>query len=299
MISLSIILPVYNAKRYVRAAVESILRQTFRDFVLILIDDGSTDGSTEVCQEFARHDDRVQFISRPNKGLTSTLNEGLSLVKTRLVARMDADDLSLLTRFAKQVEYLESHSDCVCVGSRVTLIDPYDSPISATDQKLDHDEIDAELLNGIGWAIVHPAAMMRTESLRHLGGYREQFKTAQDLDLWLRLAEIGKLANLSEPLVKYRQHFESIAFTKSEDQWRCTAEIVADAYDRRGLTRPTQWPFKKRMPIPAVEQLKRWAWAALKAGNPAIARRHATALMKKRPHAMDSWRVFYCALRGR
>ena len=299
MPTISVILACHNAERYLASAVRSIIAQTFRDFELILIEDGSTDRSSEICRQLAAEDSRIKLASRPNKGLTKTLNEGLSLATAPLIARMDADDLSLPSRFEKQVAYLNQHPDCVCLGSRVTLIDPYDSPISVTDHKLDHGGIDADLLKGIGWAIVHPAAMMRTDAMRRVGGYREQFTTSQDLDLWLRLAEIGKLANLSEPLLQYRQHFESVASTKHEEQWRMKEQIVGDAYDRRGIARPKQWPFNKRVPLPVVEQLKRWAWAALKAGNPSVARKHATQVLKKDPFSIDSWRVMYCALRGR
>lgn len=299
MPAVSVILACYNTARYIGPAVKSVLAQTFGDFELILLDDGSTDRSTEICNQLAAEDSRIRLISRPNKGLTRTLNEGISLAAAPLIARMDADDLSLPTRFEKQVAYLNAHTECVCVGSRVTLIDPYDSPISVTDHKLDHDAIEADLLKGIGWAIVHPAAMMRTDAVRRVGGYREQFKTSQDLDLWLRLAEIGKLANLQEPLVRYRQHFESVANTKHEEQWRVKAQIIGDAYDRRGMARPAEWPFNKRVPLPMVEQLKRWTWAALKAGNPDVARKHAKEVLKKQPFSIDSWRVMYCALRGR
>jgi glycosyltransferase involved in cell wall biosynthesis len=299
MPAISVILACYNTERYLRAAVQSILTQTFTDFELLLLDDGSTDSSTKICNQLAANDSRIKLISRPNKGLTKTLNEGLSLATAPLIARMDADDISLPTRFAKQVEYLTAHPDCVCLGTRVTLIDPYDSPINTTDHKLTHAEIDADILKGIGWSIVHPAAMMRTDAVRRVGGYREQFKTSQDLDLWLRLAEIGQLANLPDPLVQYRQHFESVAFNKADEQWRVKTEIVSDAYTRRGLKPPTEWPFSRRVPLSLVDQLKRWSWAALKSGNPKVARKHAMQVMKKQPFSLDSWRVMYCALRGR
>ena len=257
MLAISVILACYNTERYIASAVKSILAQTFGDFELILLNDGSTDRSAEILKQLAAQDSRIKLISRPNKGLTKTLNEGISLATAPLIARMDADDISLPTRFEKQVAYLDANPDCVCVGSRVTLIDPYDSPISVTDHKLDHDAIDADLLKGIGWSIVHPAAMMRTEAVRRVGGYREQFTTSQDLDLWLRLAEIGKLANLPDALVQYRQHFESVASTKHEAQWQVKSQIVGDAYDRRGIARPKEWAFNKRVPLPVVEQLKR------------------------------------------
>jgi len=297
MPSVSVILAVFNAEKYLRQAVASVLDQTFGDFEFIVIDDGSTDSSLSVLRSF--DDRRLKIISRDNKGLTPTLNEGLSLANGEFIARMDADDVSLPTRFAKQVAYLNQHPDVVCVGSRVTTIDPYGSPLSQTDHKLTHEEIEAELLQGIGWSIVHPAAMMRKDAVMKVGGYREQFKTSQDLDLWLRLGEVGKLANLPEPLVQYRQHFESVASTKADEQWRVKSIIVGDAYTRRGKTPPAQWPFSRRVPLPRVEQLKRWTWAALKAGNPEVARRHATQVVWCAPLSVDSWKVMLCALRGR
>jgi glycosyltransferase involved in cell wall biosynthesis len=297
MPTVSVILAAYNAEKYLREAVSSILSQTYGDFECIVIDDGSTDSTLAILKSF--NDPALKIVSRPNKGLTPTLNEGISLAQGQYIARMDADDVSLPTRFEKQVAYLNEHPEVVCVGSRVTTIDPYGSPLSNTDHKLTHEEIEADLLKGIGWSIVHPAAMMRKDSVMKVGGYREQFKTSQDLDLWLRLSEVGKLANLPEPLVQYRQHFESVASTKADEQWRVKSIIVGDAYARRGLTPPAQWPFNRRLPLPIVEQLKRWTWAALRAGNPKIARKHATEVVKRAPLSLDSWKVMYCAIRGR
>src|SRR5262245_11551620 len=116
MPGISVILACYNTERYIASAVQSILAQTLGDFELILIDDGSTDSSSQICQDLAAKDSRIRLITRPNKGLTKTLNEGLSLATAPLIARMDADDLSLPTRFEKQVAYLSAHPECVCVG---------------------------------------------------------------------------------------------------------------------------------------------------------------------------------------
>src|SRR3954471_22997773 len=116
MSAISVILACYNTERYIASAVRSILAQTFRDFELILIDDGSTDNSPQICKQIAGEDSRIKLISRPNKGLTKTLNEGLSLATSPLIARMDADDISFPDRFQKQVDYLHAHHECVCVG---------------------------------------------------------------------------------------------------------------------------------------------------------------------------------------
>lgn len=296
---ISVILAAYNSEKYLVPAVESILQQTYRDFELLLFDDGSTDSTPRIVADFARQDPRVIAISRPNKGLTRTLNEGIERATGEYLARMDADDLCLPERFEKQVAYLDSHPECVCLGTRVTLIDPYGSPIRVGDHKLTHEQIEADLLNGIGWAIVHPAAMMRSQAVRQIGGYREQFKTSQDLDLFLRLGEVGRLANLAEPLVQYRQHFESVNNTKAEEQWRVKSIIVAEAYDRRGLPRPAEWNFQRRVPKPVDAQISDWFWAALKTGNRSVARRHAKDLLRLKPFSPGTWKIVCCALRGR
>jgi glycosyltransferase involved in cell wall biosynthesis len=298
MPAISVILAVHNTERYVAAAVNSILAQTLRDFELILIDDGSTDRSSQICKQLADGDSRIRLISQSNRGLTKSLNEGIASATSPLIARMDADDLSLPERFEKQVAYMNAHPECICLGSRVTLIDEYDSPIRESDHKLTHEEIDAELLKGIGWAIVHPAAMMRADALRAIGGYDEQYRTAQDLDLFLRLAEHGKLANLPEPLVQYRQHLESVNFAKAQQQANLKEQIVQAACKRRGLPAPDFSKLVHAPQLPRSEQRRRWAWIALKRGNAPVARKHAWAALTGAPFSVESWRVMYCALRG-
>jgi glycosyltransferase involved in cell wall biosynthesis len=289
----------YNGRRYITAAVESVLGQTADDFEFVIIDDGSTDGTSQDLLRFAAQDRRIRLISRPNRGLTASLNEALSLAQGEFVARMDGDDVCLPQRLAEQLEYLRAHPECVCVGSRVELIDPMGSPIRVSDHKLSHEEIDAELLSGIGWAIVHPVAMMRRSAVSEVGGYREQFRTSQDLDLFLRLGEVGKLANLPDVLLQYRQHFDSVGFRKHQEQWKIKSTIIGQAYARRGLEIPPEWRFRPRLVRSEAEQLRFWAWAALKHGNIEAARQHAMASVRMRPLSPASWRVMYCALRGR
>ena len=291
-LTVSVVMSVYNGERYAPEAVESILAQTFRDFEFILIDDGSTDGSKALLEGYAKRDPRVRLVSRPNKGLTKTLNEGLDLARGEFIARMDADDVSLPTRFEKQVAFLRANPDVVCVGARVLRVDPYGSPLSESDHKLTHEEIDRQLMEeGLGWAITHPVAMMRRDAVAKVSGYREQFRTSQDLDLWLRLAEVGRLANLPEVLLKYRYHPESVGFTKFEEQRRVKSIILSDAYARRGRTPPAEWPKGIFTPLPVAEQLRRWARAALKAKNRDVAKKHAMAALKREPLKVDSWRV--------
>ena len=289
---ISVVMSVYNGEQYAPEAVESILAQTYHNFEFVIIDDGSTDGTKALLEAYAQRDPRIRLVSRPNKGLTKTLNEGLTLARGEFVARMDADDVSLPNRFEKQVTFLRANPDCVCVGARVLRVDPYGSPLSESDHKLTHEEIDRQLMEeGLGWAVTHPVAMMRRDAVVKVGGYREQFRTSQDLDLWLRLAEVGRLANLPEVLLKYRYHPQSVGFTKFEEQRRAKSIILQDAYARRGRTPPAEWPKGIFTPLPVAEQLRRWARTALKANNRDVAKKHAVAALKREPLALDSWRV--------
>jgi GT2 family glycosyltransferase len=303
--TVSVLMSVYNSARYLPQAVESILRQTFRDFEFIIIDDGSTDGSRETVERYAASDARIRLTSRANTGLTRALNEGLSQCRGEFVARMDGDDIALPTRFARQVEYLREHPECVCVGSRVLYINPFDLPISGSetsstsDHATDHDDIDRRLLEGKGGSIVHPAAMMRRDAMLRVGGYREQYNNSEDLDLFLRLAEVGRLANLPEVLLHYRRHLESVSHQKYENQWRLKKQIVAEAYQRRGLTMPDGWSFTPWRPKPKGPQLREWGWFALRAGERRAARALAWDAMKHEPLRGASWKLLLCALRGR
>jgi glycosyltransferase involved in cell wall biosynthesis len=291
-------MPVFNAQRYIRQAAESILNQTFSDFEFIIIDDGSSDDSKQILVELARRDSRIRLVSRPNTGYTKALNEALALARAPYLARMDADDVSMPERFEKQLAYLKANPDCVLVGSRILTIDPFGSPLYEPRHKLQHDAIEAELLAGVGWAIVHPASMMVREHVTALGGYRVQMEPSEDLDLFLRLSERGKIANLPEVLLYYRQHVKSVNHTRYEEQNQAAKKIVAEAYIRRGISLPDNWTLPKREMLPMRKEIDMWAWVALKNGNIAAARRHAVSLVRMAPFSVSSWRLMYCALRG-
>ena len=295
--TVSVLMTVYNGRRYLPSAIDSILAQTYRDFEFLIIDDGSKDDSARILARYARRDGRVRAISRENKGLTRSLNEGIQRVRGKYVARMDSDDVSLPARLEKQVQFLDGHADHVLVGCRCTLIDPAGYPIcEKRDVVLDHEQIDESLMK-MGWPLVHPAVMIRTAALRQIGGYDERYRTNQDHDLFLRLAEVGKLANLPEVLLLYRQHFESVGFTKVESQTLTVVEIARAAHQRRGLPVPEYKPGKPQVLGP-IDHRTNWLWWALEAGNVGTARRQALALLRSQPFSRDSWNAMYCALRG-
>lgn len=290
--TVSVLMATYNFRPYLQESVGSILNQTFRDLEFVLIDDGSTDGSDALLREIAAKDARLRLIVRPNKGLTKSLNEGLALCRGEYIARMDADDVSLPQRLEKQVAYLRDHPECVLLGSRVLRIDPYGSPLDESDNKLTHEEIDKQLLTeGLGFAITHPVATFRRDAAMKVGGYREQFTASQDLDMWLRLAEVGRIANLPDVLLRYRSHFKSVRFTKLQEQKRVKTTILSDAYTRRGLPLPEAFPEVTWKPPTAAEQMRRWARAALRARNRKIAWKHAMSALRYEPLSPASWKV--------
>lgn len=297
--TVSVLMSVYNCAAYLREAVDSILAQTYGDFEFIAINDGSSDGSLPILQECAARDARVRLVSRPNTGLIGALNEGIALARGKYIARMDADDRADPTRFAKQVAFLDANAGCVAVGSRVMLMDPYGSPVAVSGHKLEHAEIEQELLTESGWAIVHPAVMMRADAVRSVGGYDKRWKHLEDHDLFLRLAQVGTLANLPEPLLWYRRHYASVNFTKASEQTSLKESLMLEAHARRGRSVPDGWKATPWSPPPADEQFRLWGWAALKAGNVGVARKHAIGTLRRAPASAASWRLLYCAIRGR
>ena len=232
---ISVLMSVYNAGPYLRPALDSILAQSFCDFEFIVIDDGSTDRSPEVLREYAARDARIRLTIRPNQGLTRTLNEAIELSRGEFLARMDCDDVALPTRFEKQLAALRADPSLVCAGGYFELIDGKGRLLTRLRPPTDDAAVQQLLLKG-HTAICHPAAMMRRDAVAKVGNYDTYFKTTQDLDLWLRLGEVGRLANVPEVVLKFRQHDSSVSETKREEQRRFGREAVERAWKRRGIT---------------------------------------------------------------
>jgi glycosyltransferase involved in cell wall biosynthesis len=297
--AISVLMTVYNGSRFLREAVDSILNQTFRDFELICVDDGSTDESAAILSEFARRDARIKIITQQNTGVTASLNIGLRAARGEFIARMDADDISLPQRFEKQIAYLQSHPDCVLVGSQVLMVDPDAMPIyPKRDTSYDHEQILDALLDK-GWPIVHPSVMIRAQVMRSIGGYDEQYRVVQDHDLFLRLADHGRLVNLREILLLYRQHFDAIGYAKAQLQAEMVTLIVRCARARRGLPMNAKLDDTKPRDRSPSHCRKQWVWAAVANGYRATARKHAIALLRESPGQLDSWKLMLHALAGR
>ena len=202
--AVSVLMPVYNAGRFLAPALDSILAQTFSDFELIAIDDGSDDGSGGVLAQFAARDPRIRIFNQPNQGIVATLNRALELARAPLVARMDADDVSRPDRFAKQVAFLDHNPHVSVVSGAIDVIDEGDVYVRTEVFPTLPALIEGELLYRS--CVNHPAVMGRTAVFRSVGGYRKIVQYAEDYDLWLRISEAGQIANLPDVLLSHRVH---------------------------------------------------------------------------------------------
>lgn len=299
----SVLMPAYNARRYVAEAIGSVLAQTWRDFELLIIDDGSTDDTAAILARHAAADPRVRVLSRRNGGIGAALNDGLVQARGELVARMDADDFCLPQRFARQVEFLRQAPDCVLVGSRVLLIDPDGAPLfEMADIPTEHEAIDAMLLQA-RWSIVHPSVMMRRDVVRRIGGYNNDVVPVEDHDLFLRLAEVGRLANLPDVLLRYRKHPMNSVRVLADRRVNALRRVMDAAWARRGLGDRVPYPailpdIDREDPRRDVKQKRNWGWQCLRSGNVGTARKYALAGVREDPLALESWKLMYCVMRG-
>lgn len=299
MTRISVLLPLYNGESYIREAVESVIAQTHRDFELLILDDGSRDGSLAQVREIARRDPRVRVIARENRGLTETLNELLAAATGELVARMDADDVCLPDRFARQVAFLAEHPEVVCVGGDAEMIDERGRFLTVLHVPEDDAEIQRQALVGHA-PLFHPSVMIRREVLARIGGYRHEFWPAEDLDLWLRLGEAGALANLRGPVLRYRLHAHSISATNVARQRQAARACCEAAWQRRGITDGRFEASDVWRPAPdrSSQQrfLLRFGWWAFANGQRATALAYGWKAVRKRPLSLDSWRLVVCGL---
>lgn len=197
----SIIMPVYNASKYLRDAISSVLLQTYVNFEFIIVDDGSTDNSEEIIH--ACKDVRIKYIYQENQGVASALNHGLTLACGKYIWRHDADDISLPTKLQAQVEFLENNPEFVLCGTQISfmtekgLIAPnFRQPKNSFFHNAEWVEVKREHFNPYS-PITHATVLVRTDSIKQVGGYRSEFKTAEDIDLWLRLLDTKRLVTLN------------------------------------------------------------------------------------------------------
>ena len=232
MSKVTVLMPVYNSEKYLHEAIESILNQTFSDFDFLIMDDGSIDKSLEIAKSYT--DERIKIIENvQNLGIITTLNKGLKIAKGKYIARMDSDDVCFPTRLEKQVDFLDKHPEISIIGSNVQVIDGNSKFIRTMSFPKESELIKWHLF--FYTPVAHPTVLARREVLIKLGGYNSQCQYVEDYELWLRASKDYKFENISEELLYYRSHNNSVSVSHQQAQEK-NASYYLQSYCLKSLS---------------------------------------------------------------
>lgn len=224
----TVLMSVYNSADFLREAIDSILNQTFKDFEFLIINDGSKDKSLDIIKSYK--DRRIVLVSRPNKGLVASLNEGISLAKGEYIARQDSDDISVKHRLKTEVEFLDSHPSVALVGSNYAHIDKVSKCTgTVTNIFTNSDDLKVALVTCNQYG--HGSIMMRSSILEKVGMYDRSVGHVEDYDLWLRISRVADVANIEEPLYLYRKNEKGVTQQNLDLQIEQTFAIRDKAFE--------------------------------------------------------------------
>jgi glycosyltransferase involved in cell wall biosynthesis len=231
-VTVSVLVPVFNGEAYLARSIESVLDQSYPDFELLILDDGSSDSTPAIAARYAARDPRVRVLRHDNRGVGQTLNRGLLEARGGYIAELGSDDLALPGRLEKQVDFLNRNPEHVAVGAYLRIIDSLDRPIGIREYPSTDEQLRRclPLFNPFG----SPALMYRRTAAIAAGSYNHRFKTSEDYDFLLRMARFGKVANIAEPLTAYRFHEGSTKSTRTIAQLRDTVRIKRVAFSEYG-----------------------------------------------------------------
>ena len=241
---ISVLMANYNGERFLASAIVSLLEQSYRDFEIVVVDDGSTDSSPAILRAFVSQDPRVKGFFLPrNRGFASALNYGLLQVRGEYIARMDSDDLCHPDRLAKQVAYLKKHPEIFMLGCRSNDIDEQGAKLLSQDFPFYRGRVFLERCIKKGfYPLLHPSLMVRRFCLEELNGYREIFPVGEDLDLYARMQDRygAVFENLPEQLYSYRRYRQSLTAQHqfSQHAWIQTLVMYSARCRRQGLPDP-------------------------------------------------------------
>lgn len=292
----SILTTVYNGQRFVEETVRSVMAQTMGDFEYILVDDGSTDATPAILARLAAEDARLRIVTQANAGIARAANAGLAHCSAPILARTDADDLMHPRRLEIQLDRLLG-GDAVALGTFVDYMDEHGRHLTTIASPTEHEAIQEKLLDG-HCAIWNTSSMMRREAVDTVGGYDPDCDTAEDLDMWLKLSEIGRVGNIPLALQRYRLHATSVSETRREWQ-RSRCRLACErAYQRRGLDRTYVEPGNWRAGSDASSRhafALQYGWWAFNSGERATAMHYAGQAVRLRPTQPAGWKLLAVA----
>lgn len=227
--NITVLMSCYNATRWLNEAITSVLNQTYTDFEFIIVDDGSSDNTLEIIQQFSAIDSRIVVITKPNSGLADSLNMGIQKARGEWIARLDADDLCTPDRLEKQYAIALAKPKLVFIGSGLTIIDKDGIPQKTYRYPYKHNTLLNHLTTHRAFP-AHSSAFYRTSAVLSIGGYRIRIRRSQDSDLWLRLFEIGQFACIKEPLVFIRKHSAQISHDDGGNRQIIDANLALTSY---------------------------------------------------------------------
>lgn len=207
----SVIMPSYNSKKYIKKAIDSVLEQTYSNFELIIVDGNSTDGTLDILDEYKKKDRRIKVIQDEGRGIGAALQLGCQIASGKFIARMDSDDIAINTRFEKQLKIFHSIPNLILVASPVIYINEDDSIVGYsfpyTNKRIIQEKV---------YLIAHPTVMMKKDAYVKAGGYQPLLR-AEDYFLWNRMRLMGEFYIFKEPLIKYRLLQDSLSHTLDDN----------------------------------------------------------------------------------
>jgi glycosyltransferase involved in cell wall biosynthesis len=227
-------MPIFNAAKFLEESITSVLTQTWTDFELICIVNGSTDASLAICDSFAHTDARLKVLTLSQPSLVAALNYGIAAARSDWIARMDADDICEPERLETQIRFLESNPDVVALGTSVWQVGSRGNIVGLVHRPPhSRDAFNRMRERNEPIGLYHPSAMFSKGIAEQVGLYRQQYFPAEDLDLWMRMIEHGVVLNLQDPLVRYRIHTGSISSRHTVRQMEAIRFVIYNSNQRR------------------------------------------------------------------
>jgi glycosyltransferase involved in cell wall biosynthesis len=292
---ITVLMPAYNAGKYIAEAITSVLKQSFRDFELLIVNDGSTDNTVKIIESF--HDERIVLIHQQNKGIASALNSGLARSRAAYIARFDADDICNPDRLRIQYDFITAYPEYHIIGSAADYMD-VDGSYIFTQHPAAHLDEEIQTLKYTVCPFIHSSVFYRKEVIVSNGGYNEHAYTFEDHFLWVNILKNAKACNLSQALIKVRLNPESITI---DEKWRTRKfrEIKYGSLRRQSITEAEGIELQEIGEKQYLPKIKEGAYYALCCKKflvnnyqPEKARWHVMKAISIHPFRMDNYLLF-------